>query len=257
MTMPEAPKPEPKVGDVVNSHRLTQLPDGSLSWVLLSPEEAAAAAAPPAKKWYTRKAILIPGIIVLVFILIIAIGSANRRDKSEAADTDKDTDSSSQVEEEPIEEEPEPEPEPVAEIGTLANPAPAGTSVQSTSFDGTDYSTLVVVNSWDAGAQIAGYNQFNDAPTAGNVYMLSTVTITNAGTTPVNPLSVEWGIKFLGADNIARDSASVVVETESYDVGDVYPGATASFQLVFEVPAGSTTGTWVFDGITPFYVLAA
>lgn len=254
MTMPETP--QPKVGDVVNSHRLTQLPDGTLSWVLLSPEEAAAAAKPAPKKWYTRKAILIPGIIVLALILIIAIGSANRRDKAEANDPDVDDKGSSEVEE-PIEEEPEPEPEPVAEIGTFANPAPAGTSVQSTSFDGTDYSTLVTVTSWDAGAQIAGYNQFNDAPTAGNVYMLATVTITNAGTTPVNPLTVEWGIKFLGADNIARDSASVVVGTESYDVGDVYPGATASFELAFEVPAGSTTGTWVFDGITPFYVAAA
>lgn len=102
MTNPEAP--QPKVGDVVNSHRLTQQPDGSLTWVLLSPEEAAAAAVKPAKKWYTRKAILIPGIIVLAFILIAAIGSGNRRGDNTAA-VDKD-DVSSEIEEPAVEEEP-------------------------------------------------------------------------------------------------------------------------------------------------------
>lgn len=160
--------------------------------------------------------------------------------------------------EEPIES---PSPEPVEEkSGTYDNPAAVGSVINlSDATSGTSYDLTLSVVSWDATGAVAAANQFNDAPRAGYQFMLASITIVNNGTAPVSPSSAEWSIQFLGADNTASGSASVVAPAPTWmDVpDDIYPGGSATFNIPFEVPAGSVDGVWVIGLYDPFYVEAA
>ena len=152
------------------------------------------------------------------------------------------------VEEAPVEEA----------SGTFQNPYPAGSEIETTTYDGVVYGTVITVAEWDAWGTVQAANRFNSAPPAGKKYMLANVTVTAYGDAPVNPSVAAWGITFLDPNTgQASSSASVVVPRLYYDVAEIYPGGSLVFDLVFEVDIATVSGIWVFgSGSAAAYVNA-
>lgn len=109
----DQPNTQPRVGDVVNGHRLEQQPNGAFQWVPVDPNA-------PAPKRKRRIGLWITLAAVALLVFIIAIGSANAKPSNEAPAEDKPAASVEQPSDEaeaPAEEpaaEPAPEPEPEA-----------------------------------------------------------------------------------------------------------------------------------------------
>lgn len=183
---------EHKPGDIVNGHQLTEQPDGSMVWQPLVTQ-------PPKKK--SKLWLWLPlGVVGGVLLLIIVIGSiynATSGDNtasgsSSSASDDDELTPGQQAERDAAEEEPEPEPEPAPpapELGTLENPAPVGTPISSESWDGTTYDTVVVEKVDPANDMVAQENQFNDAAAPDHRYIVLGFTLTNTTSDASKPVN--------------------------------------------------------------------
>lgn len=128
-------------------------------------------------------------------------------------------------------------------LGTRENPYPLGTAIS-----GDDWT--VTVNSFDADAtdQVLAANQFNDAPAAGSVYALANVTITYTGDS--SGYALETGTDFVtAAGNVIGSGDSMVVAPDAIGLDELYPDASVTGNVVFEIPAGDAGLLRVRPGI--------
>lgn len=116
--------------------------------------------------------------------------------------------------------------------GTRDNPYPLGTTLV-----GDDWELTVNSYNADATAEVLAANQFNEQPAAGNVYSLANVTITYTGDS--SGTSFEITVDYVNAaGNVIATYDNMAVAPESLGMEELYNGASATGNVVFEVPAG-------------------
>ncbi|HWS51819.1 MAG TPA: hypothetical protein VN241_12475, partial [Microbacterium sp.] len=104
---------------------------------------------------------------------------------------------------------------------------------------------------WDATGIIDSENPFNVEPGEGMKYIMLPVTITNTDDVEWNASGTFfWGdVKLVSNGRGFSEGAIVVAPSGLSDQGDVYPGGSATGNVVFEVPADVVSGTWDVDGV--------
>ena len=123
-------------------------------------------------------------------------------------------------------------------LGTRENPAPAGSTVMLSDNSGEVYEITFGAATLDAGSVIAAENMFNEPADAGFQYLLVPLTFTYVGTETGTPwLDVQFA--FVSAAGTTHDSSSsfVVAPQPLTDINELYPGATATANLVLMVPS--------------------
>ena len=135
---------------------------------------------------------------------------------------------------------PAPEPEKPAEpAGTVADPFPAGTALNSN--DGT---VSFIVNSvdWAAGPAVAAENEFNAVAPEGFTYVLANVSATNISSPEAVVPWASFTLTFVADDGRSFDSDFAVIPEALLDVGDLYPGGVGTGNVAFLLPNDVVTG---------------
>lgn len=120
--------------------------------------------------------------------------------------------------------------------GSRENPYPIGEAVQSRNWE------VTLGAPYEAGAQIAAENEFNDPPKPGMQFWIVPVTATYTGDRTGN-VTFDITVKFVGSDNRTYDNSCGVIPNPLNDVGDLYKGGSAKGNKCVEVPAGAD-GLW-------------
>lgn len=129
--------------------------------------------------------------------------------------------------------------EPAApEVGTRENPAPAGSTIVLRDNSGEIYEIAFGAATLDANALIAAENMFNAPADEGMQYILVPITFTYVGTETGTPW-IDVSLAFVSAAGTTHDSSSsfVVAPQPLTDINELYPGATATANLVLMVPS--------------------
>jgi hypothetical protein len=122
--------------------------------------------------------------------------------------------------------------ESTAPASSQQNPIPLGTDVEVAA----DWNVKVNSAELDANATVATANQFN-TPQPGNQFVIVNVSITNNSDQPAEVFT-NVKLSLLPPSGIAADTAFVAgVPGEIDPIAQMQPGATATGNLVFEVPA--------------------
>lgn len=133
-----------------------------------------------------------------------------------------------------------PEPAPAPALGTLANPAPAGSAIDSEEFDGTTYSSTFALTVANANQYLADANMFNDAAPAGMHYAVVAVTIINttADTTKaVRPGSAAYDLALVDSTSgLTYPSTTAVLPNGISGQAEIYSGQSATGEVAFLVP---------------------
>lgn len=145
--------------------------------------------------------------------------------------------------------------EPAAgEEGTRDLPFPAGTPI------GNDVATVTLgAATWDATAEIAAANEFNDPAPEGSTYVLLPVTVTNDASTEAITPWADLTVSFVADDGRSFDQEYVVAPNDLMNVSDLYEGGTGTGNLVFAIPTEvQGGGTWAvsFQWSDPVFVSA-
>lgn len=118
--------------------------------------------------------------------------------------------------------------------GTRANPYPIGTTVENDEW-------AVTINSVTFGANdvVAAENQFNDAPEAGNEYMLINVTMTYKSDDSDGGMPAFVSIEYVTPSGATVDSfGSFAVAPDKLDsMSTLYKGGSTTGNIVIEVPS--------------------
>lgn len=120
--------------------------------------------------------------------------------------------------------------------GTPESPFSFGSPV-TVGVDGGNLEVVLGDLNPDATAEILEYNQFNPAPAEGSKYMMVPVTATYHGTGEIDAW-METGIFYVTADGTQVYEAPVVAPEDPSAAPALADGASVTFQLAFEVPAG-------------------
>lgn len=135
---------------------------------------------------------------------------------------------------------------PTVVVGTRDNPAALGSTLSGTDFD-------VVVNSVTLAATdaVIAENQFNEAPAAGNEYILVNYSATYTGTDPDGESAAFVSVEYVTPEgNTINSYDTFVVPPLQIDtLSTLYTGATATGNVVFSVPS-ATAGDGVL-AVTP------
>jgi len=132
---------------------------------------------------------------------------------------------------------------------SVDDPAPAGTAVDVTAWDGAVYSLSFGEPLWNADNAIRAENEYNAAPDTGMHYLIVPLTYTNTGATAsVDPSYEAFGVSFVEPGGITRQPASVVIPNDAIDAVPILPGDSVTVNQVFQVPADTADGTWVVEG---------
>ena len=123
-----------------------------------------------------------------------------------------------------------------AVVGTRQNPIPIGTLAQCG-----DWKVKVTGATLDAWDIVKTENQFNDPPADGNQYVLVSVEATYEGSES-GTFWIDVSSKFLGSGGNTYDAATVVAPDSVMNAGEVFPGASVSVTLPFEVPSAQVSG---------------
>jgi hypothetical protein len=93
----------------------------------------------------------------------------------------------------------------------------------------------------DAWPEVQAENMFNEAPATGYRYVMAPIWVKKAGTNAERPwLSIE--IEFLGKSGRIYNDWCGVIPQDLDDVGDLYPGASATGNYCVAVPATEVSG---------------
>ena len=180
------------------------------------------------KKWQALTAVIVAvvGTIVGVIVFFAVVATSFNNAFNESDTTIGSEPSTSQEAEEPAAEEP------AAAEGTRENPVPFGTPISNDEWD----VTLTGFNP-DANADVAGANQFNQAPEAGQVYVIVDATATYNGSGEGTSGLVQ--IDYVAANNtVVSTWDSVVVGIDpTFGQANLLAGGTDTGKLVFLVPA--------------------
>ena len=174
---------------------------------------------------------VILGPVALLVAIVVSLGTvaAGISNSLPSADTKPNA----------IAEQPAEEREPDApEQGTRENPAPAGSTIVLSDNSGEIYEIAFGAATLDAGAVIAAENMFNEPADAGSQYLLVPITFTYVGTETGTPW-LDVSFAFVSAAGTTHDTTStfVVAPMPLTDINELYPGATATANLVLMVPS--------------------
>jgi len=148
----------------------------------------------------------------------------------------------------PSESSATPTPTAEAKAGTRANPFPVGSpgkhsaeSVWTFTWDGTNA---------DGWSEIQKANEFNEAPSAGQSFVLSSTTVaagSDIGTEGGDPIA-SFAISYVGSDGNTYPAAGdcgVLPGTAVYEIGRMYPDAAQKGFVCSVVPTDAVAGgTW-------------
>jgi hypothetical protein len=131
-----------------------------------------------------------------------------------------------------------------AKTGTRENPAALGSDIVGRDF--TVKINSVNLNGTDA---VLAANQFNDAPEAGTVYALINATITYTGAD--SGYASEAQISYVSADGKVYNSFDklVLAPDPAFGLDELYTGATATANLVIQIPSAGDGLIRVAPGI--------
>ena len=203
---------------------------------------AAAPAAIVATPRKSRKALWVTlGAVGAVLLLVIIIGSIGAATRARlAAEFGPTPSPSPAAESESASPKPTPTPTSTPEVGTFKNPGPAGSSIQSTGFDGTTFETIVTSVNWAANQYIADANMFNDAAPAGMHYVVVTFQIANttADTAKgVRPGSAVYDVSLVdGVTGQSYPQARAVLPNDISSQNEIYSGQFATGEAAYLVP---------------------
>lgn len=191
------------------------------------------------------------GLLVLGGCVALLVRSGNDDDvrTDDPVTVSSPAESSEDATEDPAEEtaeEPAEDDAPADAVGTSRdNPAQPVTDAVEISLDeGTMAVTLGNVD-WAADAKIAEANMFNEEAPEGEVYITVPVTVQYTGPASITPW-LEVRVAYIAEDGRSYDEASVVVENDFMDVGDLYDGGVAEGEMAFLIPE-SAVGSGVFS----------
>lgn len=133
---------------------------------------------------------------------------------------------------------------PAPEVGTRDNPAPLGSVIEISDNSGPVWDISMGAANLNASDVIAAENQFNSPADAGFQYVLVPVTYTYVGTETGTPW-LDTTIVFVSAAGTTHEQEFVVAPMPITDIGELYPGASATGNLVVMAPtADIEKGTW-------------
>ncbi|TFD17906.1 DUF4190 domain-containing protein [Cryobacterium sp. TMT1-21] len=138
-----------------------------------------------------------------------------------------------------------------AAVGTWENPAPLGTTVVVKNAGVPAWEVTLNASTLDANAAMAAENQFNDAPAAGSQWAMVPVTVKYVGTETGNP-AFDLTFSFVSAAGTTHQVFDHIAmgPNELSATNDLYPGATATGNVVIEVPSADVAiGTWTVKSI--------
>lgn len=142
-------------------------------------------------------------------------------------------------------------PDASGDLGTRENPYPLGSAISNDEW-------TVAVNSFTADAtdQVLAENPYNEKPADGTAYGLINVSITRNGEDAQSPLfvSVEY---VTSGGNVVSTTDSGVVAPDALDWNELYPGATATGNIVLPIPVGDDGVLRVSPGILADEVFVA
>ncbi|MFC0672373.1 hypothetical protein [Brachybacterium hainanense] len=135
---------------------------------------------------------------------------------------------------------------PAGEIGTSRD-NPAQPVTDSLVFDAEDGTTAVTLGNvvWDANGTVADANMFNEEAPEGQVCITVPVTMSYSGSASITPW-LELSISCIADDGRGYDEATLVLEDDLMNVGDLYDGGVAEGGVVFLIPE-SAVGSGVFS----------
>lgn len=144
-------------------------------------------------------------------------------------------------------------PKPAA--GTSTNPVPLGTTINGTDSTGNKFSLTYSDVSFNADAAVTAANQLNDPAPAGQQYLSVELTLTNKdgtgqGTGQVDPGEAAFSVNFVDASHKQyTPEITVFLADPIVDAGTLYPGTSATGSLVYAVPVGTVSGSFVVNGV--------
>ena len=178
------------------------------------------------KKWQAITAIIVAIVGTIVgFIVFFAVVAVSFNDAFNDGGTSIGSESST------VEESEAPAEEATAAEGTLENPVPFGTPISNDDWDVT-----LTAFTPDANSAVAEGNQFNQAPEAGQVYVIVEVSATYKGTGEGTTSLVQ--VDYVDDATVVSSWDSLVVGVEPrFGQASLLNGGTDAGKLVFLVPA--------------------
>lgn len=128
-------------------------------------------------------------------------------------------------------------------IGTREDPAPFGSTVTISTFEGPVWDVSVGTPVLNAIDQVKAGNQFNPDPAPGNQYAIIPATVTYLGDSSGRPFELQFS--YVSPSGQSYDPTFVVLDGQLTDVDELLSGASGSGNVVFEIPSeGAEQGTW-------------
>jgi len=177
-------------------------------------------------------------VVALVAAIIGGVVLLNRGDDPEPTGGP-----STSAQGEPTSAEGEPTEEGTTPEGTSEAAPPSGQAsapVELATEGGTVTATFGPVD-WDANAEVAEANQFNEPPPSGQTYILVPVSLTYAGSGEFDPY-IDTTITYIGPDGAEYEIAPAVVDKDFVLLEAIPDGGTAEGNMAFLVPEGTTGG---------------
>lgn len=140
-------------------------------------------------------------------------------------------------------------PPPVAApaLGTRNNPYPAGENFQTDNWD-----IIVGASELDVLEDILDENMFNDPPAEGNIFVLAPVAVEYIGDESGVPW-IDLTFRFYGSSGNTYDAECGVVPDDIIDIGEMFPGASATGNICAEVPEDQVVGgAWIVEDTFSF-----
>lgn len=135
-------------------------------------------------------------------------------------------------------------PDAAGDIGTRANPAPFGSTVTIEEFGTPTWEVTLGAATLNATDQVKAANEFNIDPEPGNAYAIVPVTVKYIGAKSGNP-NFSLDFTYVSAEGRSYDGGFVAMDGQLSDVADLYPDASATANVIIEVPAtGPEAGLW-------------
>ncbi|PJJ70508.1 uncharacterized protein DUF4352 [Diaminobutyricimonas aerilata] len=142
-------------------------------------------------------------------------------------------------------------------VGSRENPAPIGSTVSIEAITGAAWEVSLGAPTLNATDLVKAASEYNPDPAAGNQYAIVPATITNVGEANGSPFELTF--EFVDADGRSYTGGYVSMEGQLADVDELLPGASATGNVVIEIPsAGAEAGTWAVAHIMgdPIYFAA-
>ncbi|TFC25742.1 hypothetical protein E3O18_06850 [Cryobacterium sp. TMT2-42-4] len=136
------------------------------------------------------------------------------------------------------------EPVEAGDVGTRANPAPVGSTVTIEEFGTPTWEVTLGAATLNATDQVKAANEFNPDPEPGNAYAIVPATVKYIGAESGNP-NFSLDFTYVSSDGRSYDGGFVSMDGQLSDVADLYTDATATANVIIEVPAtGPEAGLW-------------